>query len=223
MRKNKTMRAAVLLLALVLITSCFVGGTFAKYTTNANGTDTARVAKFNVTITANGGTFYKGYTADNSSTSTASEAVALATDTKIVAPGTGGTMTAMTLSGTPEVAVKVSYKGEFSLGDGWTAGSAFYCPLVIKVNGTQVNTSAATDADSFAKAVNDAIAAVSKEYAPGTDLNKVGTAALAVTWEWPFAVNDAKDTELGNAGSAQVTLKVTTTVEQIATVAATAP
>ncbi len=44
MRKNKTMRVAALLLALVLITSCFVGGTFAKYITSVEDTDNVRIA-----------------------------------------------------------------------------------------------------------------------------------------------------------------------------------
>lgn len=50
MRKNKTMRLAALLLVLTLITSCFVGGTFAKYTSTAdNGTgDVVKVAKWEI-------------------------------------------------------------------------------------------------------------------------------------------------------------------------------
>lgn len=44
MKKTNTMRVAVLLLALALVTSCFVGGTFAKYTATATGGDKARVA-----------------------------------------------------------------------------------------------------------------------------------------------------------------------------------
>ena len=48
------MRVAGLLLALVLVTSCFVGGTFAKYVTSGGGTDHARVAKFGVTVKATG-------------------------------------------------------------------------------------------------------------------------------------------------------------------------
>ena len=60
-KKNWTLRAAVLMLALVLITSCFVGGTFAKYVTGGSGTDSARVAKFGVTVTANGTMFSKEY------------------------------------------------------------------------------------------------------------------------------------------------------------------
>lgn len=58
-KTGKTMRVAGLLLALVLVTSCFVGGTFAKYVTSGTGTDSARVAKFGVEITANGTMFAK--------------------------------------------------------------------------------------------------------------------------------------------------------------------
>ena len=41
---KKTMRIATIILALVLATSCFVGGTFAKYIASATGEDKARVA-----------------------------------------------------------------------------------------------------------------------------------------------------------------------------------
>ena len=40
-RKNNTLRIAGGLLALVMVTSCFVGGTFAKYTTAADATESA--------------------------------------------------------------------------------------------------------------------------------------------------------------------------------------
>ena len=55
------MRVAGLLLALVLVTSCFVGGTFAKYVTSGDSTDSARVAKFGVTVKANGTVFAEEY------------------------------------------------------------------------------------------------------------------------------------------------------------------
>lgn len=51
-KKHWTLRAAGLLFALVLITSCFVGGTFAKYVTSKSASDSARVAKFGVVIEA---------------------------------------------------------------------------------------------------------------------------------------------------------------------------
>lgn len=50
MKKNRTMRAAALLLVLTLMTSCFVGGTFAKYTSTATGTGNATVAKWSVKV-----------------------------------------------------------------------------------------------------------------------------------------------------------------------------
>ncbi len=50
MRKNKTLRAAALLLILVLITSCFVGGTFAKYTSSKNATANADIARWSVSV-----------------------------------------------------------------------------------------------------------------------------------------------------------------------------
>ena len=52
MRKNKTMRLASCLLAVTLLTTCAISGTFAKYTSSAEGNDTATVAKWK--ITANG-------------------------------------------------------------------------------------------------------------------------------------------------------------------------
>ena len=50
-KNNPTMKIAAVLVALVLITSCFVGSTFAKYVTNGDLTGSARVAKFGVNVT----------------------------------------------------------------------------------------------------------------------------------------------------------------------------
>lgn len=53
MRKNRTMRTASVLCACALITSCFVGGTMAKYTSTASGSDTARAAKWSILVNGN--------------------------------------------------------------------------------------------------------------------------------------------------------------------------
>ena len=55
MRKNKFMRAASGLLVAVLLTTCVISGTFAKYTSTSTGTDSARVARwgFNDTSSIN--------------------------------------------------------------------------------------------------------------------------------------------------------------------------
>lgn len=53
MKKNSSLRVAALLLALTLITSCFVGGTFAKYTTSVGDTATARAARWGFNANGN--------------------------------------------------------------------------------------------------------------------------------------------------------------------------
>ena len=57
MKKNRMMRLASILLVATLMSTCTISGTFAKYVTTASGSDTARVAKWGVTVTANGALF----------------------------------------------------------------------------------------------------------------------------------------------------------------------
>lgn len=228
-KKNVLMRSAGLLLALVLVTSCFVGSTFAKYTVGGTGSDSARVAKFGVNVTATGTMFAKEYATDDGSAGTITNSV-ISTD-KVVAPGTKGDMASMTLTGTPEVAVRVSYAvNKFEL-KGWTTdGTTEYCPLVFTVNGTEYKIGGKytpaggveTDITTVAQlegAVKNAINAYSKDYEANTDLSGVGTDSLKVSWEWAFEGDDVKDTALGNRAAedkaATVALEITTTVTQI--------
>lgn len=234
MKKSKTMRLASGLLVLTLLSTCMVAGTFAKYTSEGSGTDTARVAKFGVTVNADAAenddslaAFSKTYAKTESTTST-SITNSVSANEKVVAPGTTGEMTKVKLSGSPEVAVKVNYAGQFAIDENWKVNEAFYCPLVVTVkssSGTTVvkQSDSINSAAAFNKAVNDAIAAYSQEYAPGQDLSNIGNDALTVSWNWPFADNaegtkqtDANDTALGNLETAPtVKLDVTTTVTQI--------
>ena len=241
-KKNVTLRAAAVLFALALITSCFVGGTFAKYVTNGTGTDTARVAKFGVTVTANGTMFAEKYDADKEAKTVVSSRVGVADDKKdnVVAPGTKGEMVSMTLTGTPEVNVHVNYKPEVKLSDNWTLeDSTFYCPLQIKVNGVIVDGHKFNTKQKFVEAIETAIRTYEKnnvEYPANTDLSTVGDNALKITWVWPFetatsdnptpetaaaekAANNAKDTYLGDqaakGNAATIEISVTTTVTQV--------
>ena len=61
MKTNKMMRLASVLLVAVLLSTCAISGTFAKYVTTKEASDSARVAKFGVTITASGKTFAEAY------------------------------------------------------------------------------------------------------------------------------------------------------------------
>ena len=234
-KKNWTLRAAVLMFALVLITSCFVGGTFAKYVTSGSGTDSARVAKFGVTVTANGTMFAKEYATDDQTVVGTIAKSVISTD-KVVAPGTtsNGDFVAATVTGTPEVAVRVSYKLDTATLqlENWKDGDGkFYCPLVFKVKTPDGNTVISgmefQTAEAMKAALVNAVAAYTKDYAPGTDLSGKAAETLAISWEWPFETgtdadkpaNNIRDTFLGDEAAAgraaTVSLTLATTVTQI--------
>ena len=219
-KKNVLMRSAGLLLVLVLVTSCFVGSTFAKYTVGGTGSDSARVAKFGVNVTANGTMFAREYATDDRSAGTIIKSV-ISTD-KVVAPGTKGNMASMTLTGTPEVAVRVGYAvNKFEL-KGWTTdGTTEYCPLVFTVGTAsyKIGDAGITSVSDLQDKVKAAITAYSKDYEANTDLSGVGADSLKVSWAWAFEGDDAKDTALGSRAAedkaATVELEITTTVTQI--------
>lgn len=116
MKKNKPLRAAGILLLATMLTTCMTAGTFAKYTTSESATDSARVAKFGVTVTADG-TLYgeeyndlangNGIIAYSAGANTGTVQVS-ATGTNVVAPGTkNDTGLGFSINGKPEVDVKL--------------------------------------------------------------------------------------------------------------------
>ena len=106
MRKNKMMRTAAVLGVATMLTASVLSGTFAKYTTTAEGTDSARVAKWGITMGNNGkSTFSDSYTGTGNKNTVASS------DQKdVVAPGTHGGATYV-VSGAPETAYEIKFKG----------------------------------------------------------------------------------------------------------------
>jgi hypothetical protein len=112
MKKNKMMRLASALLVLTLLTTSVISGTFAKYTTSASASDTARVAKWGVTVSASGSLFSKNYlTSTNTGTAeTTGISVASSSSDNLVAPGTkNDSGLTFSIKGKPEVAVKVKF------------------------------------------------------------------------------------------------------------------
>lgn len=111
MEKNRMMRLASALLILTLLTTCMISGTFAKYTTQATGEDTARVAKWGVTVNVTSDLFadaYKDTSVEyNGITATVK---ASAENQNIVAPGTTGTGLGVTSGGAPEVSYEMKIK-----------------------------------------------------------------------------------------------------------------
>ncbi|MGN1467521.1 MAG: hypothetical protein ACI4W1_04360 [Ruminococcus sp.] len=219
MKKNKMMRIASVLLVAVILTTCAISGTFAKYVTSGNGSDSARVAKFGVTVNGTADTFKETYAKDDTSFTLAANTVVSTED--VVAPGTSGSMVAFTLEGTPEVAVRVEFAGTLELGDKWVdSASTYYCPIEVTVGSTVFKGLDYTSADEFETAVNEKIANYSKDYEANTDLSSIGADAPAISWKWAFEDNDdVKDTYLGDqaaaGNAAEISLAVTATVTQI--------
>lgn len=232
MKKNKTMRAASALLVAALLSTSIISGTFAKYTSSAGAQDSARVAKWGVTVTATGNeAFEKSYkgTAPNGNVDT----VFSKTSEKVVAPGTSGTLLTYEITGTPEVQTKVEATATLTLKDWTIDADATYCPLVFKVTrgnstttyklgtteNTEGNDKVYTTTDALSAAVVKAITDMSK---PTVNTNTSLQDSITVTWEWPFNDTDVsgayqtniKDTALGDkaAQSTAPTISMTSSV-----------
>lgn len=108
MKKNRMMRAASALLVAVLLTTCTISGTFAKYVTTNGGSDTAQVAKFGVVINVADdlGLFNTAYETTDTAGYTGLSVTSSSTS-QLVAPGTKGSMS-FNITGMPEVATRVS-------------------------------------------------------------------------------------------------------------------
>lgn len=244
-KNNKLMRAGGILLVLTLITSCFVGGTFAKYVSKGQGEDTARVAKWGVVVTGQGEAFSKEYATDDE-TVKQQIGVSVKSDVPVIAPGTSGEFKGISLSGTPEVAVKIETTATVELTGDWTLDNGkFYCPIIFNINGVKISgleydSAGAFEADLKAKLES----ASSGNVQAGVDLaNPKSTDAVPtlfqknddgsskIKWEWAFEdghnqlstykikQTDENDTELGNAAvtgdAPTISLKLETTVTQI--------
>jgi len=226
MKKNTMMRVASALLVAVLLTTCAISGTFAKYVTSKESTDTARVAKFGVDLAVTvDGAFATEYDADTTANdehgvAIAKTVVAAADDQdNLVAPGTkGDLMASATIAGAPEVAVNVKQEATLVL-TGWEVNGTYYCPLVITVDGTAFYGLDYQSVDKFIEAVEAALDS-DVNYAPNTDL----TESHSVTWAWAFEGTDGKqtdelDTALGNyaakTGDIKISFTYKVTVTQI--------
>lgn len=200
MKKNKMMRIASVLLVAVLLSTCAISGTFAKYTTSDTKSSSARVAKWDIDFAANDDTTKEfkfdlfNTIKDNDGTSTETD-VKEGTDEKIIAPGTSGSFT-ISLKNLSEVTAQ--YAIEYTVTN--TAG----IPVLFS-----------TDETTW-KSTIDAVTATD-----ATKLQMNATAATNITiyWKWPFTAEDPntdeKDTNLGKADAATITVIAKVTVTQV--------
>lgn len=227
MKKNKLMRLVSLLLVCVLMTAGVISGTFAKYVTSSSASDTARVAKFGVTVTADGSLYGEDYVAvaDGNTPGTANLTVSSSSNDHLVAPGTRSAADGLSfaLSGSPEVMVQVDFAVADTLEDVFlaagndlpdmTTGDASdtfenaedYYPvkytLTQTTSGEAGSTITLVDGGKL-EDVADALEELSAIYEANTDLSAaVGT--LKLTWQWDFddsgnGTYDKQDTLLGD-------------------------
>ena len=214
MKKNKMLRTAAILLVAVLLTTSVIGGTFAKYTTSQQTSDTARVAHWGFGAANGADIEFKLF--DVSADSGIKE-------DGLIAPGTTKNVDFTLVNADAETAPEVAYKITVDMQDTTTALSAeleeaLYFELDDQPYATWgelvtaiKNLSGSTDGSGV------------KEYAPGEAVPAafVNGATHNIKWTWDFERNDDEgDTELGNKAIAELeTLKlaIKITIEQIDT------
>ena len=217
MKKNAMLKIAAILMVAVLLTTCAISSTFAKYTTSANATQgSARVAAFGVTVSTIdlNGLFSNKYGTDNTSPNV------LSAGGLVVAPGTSNTGFDLTstVSGTPEVSVQVTNDVTFTL-TGWTVDGSDYFPVVFTINGATYSVDGTADNKygTVAELVTAINAAADKTavYAAGAVLDNKTDHDIAISWAWADEVDNAKDTKLGDATTkATISVDLVTTVTQ---------
>jgi hypothetical protein len=229
MKKNAMLKVAAVVLVAVLLTTCAISSTFAKYVTNTDkkATASARVAAWGVEVStgfesALNNLFLKSYTNGDKNV----EVVAAYGDNELVAPGTKATVQfASVVTGQPEVSGKVTLLPEVTL-DGWKIdGSKDYCPLVFTVDGNKyyVGMDGITTSAELAAKVAEAIATAGTQTFVAGDVLANDIESFDISWEWyldaptnnkPADQNDTNDTLLGNAHTATVSIEIGVKVEQ---------
>jgi hypothetical protein len=224
MKKNVMLKIASVLMVAVLLTTCAISSTFAKYvTTGGTVQNTAQVAKWGLTIEAtsnDNNVFMKTY--KNGSNIVANSSG----EWKILAPGTknGDKSFGFAISGKPEVAFNLNATVDVDL-SGWSIGSTYYCPVEFWVGGEKVTVTVEQNQslteETYEAAIEAAIVAkifgagksletknvdvegkpmvkYTAVYPANYDFTGEGDAKIgdfAVTWEWKF---DPTNAELGS-------------------------
>lgn len=146
---NRIMLSVVsALLCLVLLTTTALSTTFAKYTTTGDvASDSARVAKWGITVSDLGTGLSETYENENGVTLVNSGS----TGNLRIAPGTSGVLAAVRITGTPEVMYDVDFQlNSLSIGEGFRSTSDLlrdengkaieYFPIILTYKRTDIIT-----------------------------------------------------------------------------------
>ena len=192
-RSSMMVRLVAALAVTMMFTMCFVGGTFAKYTSSATGTDSATVAKWDIKVGGTNIATNDTFTFDlfktiKDSNGTADETDMSPVDGTIIAPGTRGSF---------DIVIKNDSQVNATYAIDYTVTNTNNIPVKFSVDGTNW-----FDDINYLDVRSVAI-------------NMGATATVTVQWMWEFERidGDTQDTTLGSAASA--TLAVSAAVSAI--------
>ena len=208
MEKNKTMKMILITLLIAMIALVLVSGTYAKYTSCASGSDTARVAKWSFivggadTVTENTFTFDLFKTIKDTDGEDEVDVISANAD-RVIAPGTSGSFD-LVLENKSETTAKY--------GITYTVTNTASIPVQFSVNGTDWTDSLADVVESDTDTKLDA---------------NNGTKTITIQWRWAYEntkenatteekkATDDKDIALGKAGTAKLIVQADVTATQI--------
>lgn len=197
-RSSMMVRLVAVLAVTMMFTMCFVGGTFAKYTSSATGTDNANVAKWDIKVggtnIATNDTFtFELFKTIKDSNGTADETDMSPVDGTIIAPGTRGSF---------DIVIKNDSQVNATYAIDYTVTNNDNIPVEFSTNGTDWKTNI-NDLDVSGLAINIGV-----------------TETVTVQWRWRFeadnvTVGDNLDTSLGSAATATLTVAANVTATQV--------
>lgn len=201
-RDNRVLfRICIIMLSLALITMSFAFMTVAKYATTKNKTDSARVAKFGVTLAADGRSSFDNEYLSEENDGSASITVKSESGDNVVAPGTSDPEgVTFTIKGTPEVATTVKITMDITRDVFLKTGidnmgfPTYYCPVQFTFweGDTPLFTGPIYEVEQYVEnATKDSY------FPPNTDLSTT----YKLTWEWDYEQDstiDDYDTILGD-------------------------
>ena len=196
-RSSMMVRLVAVLAVVMMFTMCFVGGTFAKYTSSATGTDSATVAKWSFKVGETDIATTDTFTFDLFKTIKDSDGINNETemnpvDGSIIAPGTQGSFD-LVLTNASQVTAQYAID--------YTVTNTNNIPVKFSVDG----------GNTWTNDLADVAASDSTKLAANS-----GTTTIKVQWKWDFnGSDDSFDTALGIGGNAVLTVKAEVTATQV--------
>ena len=194
-RSSMMVRLVAVLAVTMMFTMCFVGGTFAKYTSSATGTDSATVAKWDIKVGGTNIATNDTFTFDlfktiKDSNGSDVESDMSPVDGTIIAPGTRGSF---------DIVIKNDSQVNATYAIDYTVTNTNSIPVKFSVDGTNW-----FDDINYLDVRSVAI-------------NMGATATVTVQWMWEFerTDGDTQDTTLGSAASATLTVSAAVSAIQV--------